>query len=401
MKLPLGKEARTSFLTAELEPAPVPASSAQDRFGSFGPRAALAVIMALCCLILLGLATGASPPHLVEGPPGNDSSLFLRVLDDLRHGESYYTAIVREQRQGEYPLHPFVTVRLPTLAFALAELPTPGWRRLLAGGLATLTLAAWIWRLRDWVNRPFSFSAAIVVLCGALLPAFLKDDYTIHEMWSGELIALSLALYSPKHWPVSFVIACLALSIRELTVPFFVVMGMLAWRDGRRLEATAWALGIAAFLGGLVMHAAMLQPLIRADDPASPGWIGIGGWTFLLLLMKWNLLLMVSPDWLAAVAAPLVLLGLIARRGIWEDRLALVVGVYGLAFLTFGRVDNSYWGLMIAPLWPLGVIASGSGLASLIAKFRLAPARHAAAEIPGTSFSGAPERCEPPRSSVV
>jgi hypothetical protein len=365
--------------------------STADHFRSLRPRAALTVIVAFCGLILLGFVTGAVPAHLAEGPPGNDSTLFLRVVDDLRHGEPYYPAIVREQRQESYPLHPFVTVRLPTLAFAMAALPTPAQRRWLAGGLAVLTLSAWLWRLRRWVDRPFSFSAAIVALVSALLTAVLRDDYTLHELWSGELIALSLAIYGPRTWPASVAIACLALSIRELSALYFIAMAVLAWRDGRRTEAAAWALGIAAFLGGLAVHAAALQPYVRVDDIVSEGWVGLDGWPLLLLMMKWNLFLMVSPDWLSALAAPLVLLGLLSRRGVWEDRLALVVIAYAVTFMIFGRADNSYWGLMIAPLWPIGLIATGPALASLITKACPA-ARHVSRQDDGPSPSLRAER---------
>jgi hypothetical protein len=368
-------EARKEVRTVDSELAAVPHLPGHDRFASLGPRAALAVLIALCCLMFLGFETGGTPAHAKGGSPSNDSSLFLHVLDDLRQGEAYYPAIVREQRLVGYPLRPFVTVRLPTLALVMVELPTPGSRRLLAGGLALATLSAWIWRLHGWMVRPFSFTAAIVTLCGALLPAFLGDDYTIHELWSGELIALSLAIYHPRYWGASFAIACLALSIRELTAPYFVVMGLMAWRDGRRSEAVTWAVGIAVFLGGMALHAAALHSLVRADDPTSAGWLGVVGWPFVLLLMKWNLLFMASPDWLAAVAAPMVLLGLLARRGRWEDRVTLVVAGYALGFLIFGRADNSYWGLMITPLWPCGLVASGPALASLVAKLHPAP-RH-------------------------
>lgn len=353
----------TGFLAAS------PAAS-PERFGAFGRAGALAVVLALLGLIGLGLATGATPVPPKGGPPSNDSTLFLHVLDDLRNGEPYYAATVREQRAVGYPLKPFITVRLPTLAVAMALLPTPDLRRLLAGALSVVTLAAWAWRLRRWVKQPLSFSVAVIFLCGALLPSVLGDDYTFHELWSGDLIALSLAIYSRRTWPASLALACLALSIRELAGLYFVVMAALALRDGRRLEAGAWALGIAGLAIGLAMHAAAVQPLIQDGDLPSFGWTRIGGWPFILLLTKWNLLLMTVPDGIAAVIVPLALLGLVARRGVWEDRVTLVVAGYILVFLIVGRRDNSYWGLMIDPLWPVGLAASWPALTGLMAKFR-------------------------------
>ncbi len=350
-------------------PASVPAGS--DRFAVLGARGALAILAALCCLIALGLWTGASPPHTKGGPPSNDSAVFLRIVADLQQGEDYYPAALRELRAGDYPLKPFLTVRLPTLALAAAALPDPAVRQALAGALALLTLAAWLWRLRGWMARPFSFSAMVVVMILALVPAPIGDDYTFHELWCGELMALALAVYSPRRWGISFVIACLALSLRELTAPFFLAMGVLAWRDGRRAEAGAWGFALLVFFGALALHAAAVQPWVKPDDPPSAGWLGLGGWQFLLLLTKWNFLLMTAPDWLPAVLLPLALFGLIARRGSWQDRLALTVLGYSFTFLVVGRADNSYWGLLLTPLWPVGLVASGPALLGLLGKVRL------------------------------
>src|SRR6202008_2286025 len=98
-----------------------------------------------------------------------------------------------------------------------------------------------------------------------------------------------------------------------------------------------------------------LRPFLEVGDRASPGWLGVGGWRFVLLQMKWNALLMTTPDWMAAVAAPLAFLGLLSPRGLLADRLRLLVFGYTAAFLVFGRADNSYWGLITAPLWPIGL----------------------------------------------
>ena len=53
------------------------------------------------------------------------------------------------------------------------------------------------------------------------------------------------------------------------------------------------------------------------------------------------------------------------RHDALGQRLALTVFGYTLAFLVVGRANNSYWGLMIAPLWPLGLYFAGSALVRL------------------------------------
>jgi hypothetical protein len=323
-------------------------------------------LAAAATLVLLGCWQGARLPGSRGGPPGNDSGLFVRVVEDLRHGEFYYSAITREQRLLNYPLRPVITVRLPTLAWVMAAAPSVPARSRSIEALAIVTFATWLWRLRACATSPVSFGLATIALAAAHAPAFFPVGYTLHELWAGELLALALALYTPQRWIFSFLIAACALSIRELAAPFFLAMGVLAWRDERRPEALAWMLGITALIGGLLFHAGALQPFLETGDRASPGWLGLGGWRFELLQMKWNALLMTTPDWVAAVAAPLAFLGLLSQKGVLADRLQLIVFGYVLAFLIAGRADNSYWGLMIAPLWPVGFYFAASGLRNLV-----------------------------------
>lgn len=343
----------------------------ENRFAKIGRLAALAVLTTVAALILFGVIQGAHPPGARGGPPGNDSTLFARVVADLRQGEPYYQAVTREHRVDGYPLHPFITVRPPTLALAMAALPSVTVRSLSIEALAILTFLAWIWRLRDRTNAPISFGLTLLVLGASSFAAFLPFGYTLHELWSGELMALALAVYSPRRWVISFAIALLALSVRELAAPFFLAMATLAWRDGRRGEAAAWIFGILALIAGLAAHAMLLQPFVRPGDRASPGWLGLAGWKFLLLQMKWNALLMTTPDWVAAILAPLAILGLVARRGAIHDRVLLVVLGYMSAFLIMGRPDNAYWGLIIAPLWPIGILSCWPTLRALVEKVRM------------------------------
>jgi hypothetical protein len=339
----------------------------EDRFAKIGRRAAFAVLTTVAALMLFGVVQGAHPPGARGGPPGNDSALFIRVVDDLRQSEPYYQAVTREHRVDRYPLHPFITVRLPTLATAMAALPSVTVRSFSIRTLAVLTFLAWLWRLRDRTSAPISFGLTLLGMGASSFAAFLPFSYTLHELWTGELLALALAVYRPRRWVISFAIALVALSIRELAAPFFLAMATLAWRDGRRGEAAAWILGILAFIAALAAHAALLQPFVRPDDRASPGWLGLAGWKFLLLQMKWNALLMTAPDWVAAILAPLAILGLVARRGQIHDRVLLVVLGYMSAFLIVGRPDNAYWGLIIAPLWPIGILTAWPAVRELVA----------------------------------
>ncbi|MGZ3370431.1 MAG: hypothetical protein ACXU8X_16040, partial [Caulobacteraceae bacterium] len=115
-------------------------------------RVGIAAVLALL-LLVVGLLAGVqvSPRG---GPPGDDSTLYLKVIDDVRAGQGYYPAALREQRAHGYPVRPFVTVRTPVLAEALAQLPGPLARRAMAGAFALIVAGAWIWRLRGEAKRP-------------------------------------------------------------------------------------------------------------------------------------------------------------------------------------------------------------------------------------------------------
>jgi hypothetical protein len=314
-------------------------------------------------LLAAGLAFGVQKAR--NGPPGTDVSLYVRVIEDVRAGQDYYAATAREQRAARYPLRPFVTVRLPTLAEGLTRLPDAPARRTAARLLALAVVGAWTWRLRDLAGRPLSAAFALVMLLGSAAPALYPSAYVQHELWSGLLLSLSLAVYAPRRWAASLLLALLALSIRELAAPFLAVMGLMALRDRRPGEAAAWAGGLVAFAAGLAWHAHEVARVTTAADLASDGWTAWGGWPFVLLGMKWNAWLLALPDAATALAAALAALG---AAGLWAERpalgarLTLALAAYALAFMAVGRSDNSYWGLMIAPLWPVALAGVGQGV---------------------------------------
>jgi hypothetical protein len=98
--------------------------------------------------------------------------------------------------------------------------------------------------------------------------------------------------------------------------------------------------------------------LVRPGDLASPGWLALGGWHFVLRTLRMNVALLLAPQRLTAIAVPLGLLGLLTRRRALGDRIALTVLGYSFAFLFIGRPSNFYWGFLLAPIWPLGLIGA-------------------------------------------
>jgi hypothetical protein len=256
-------------------------------------------------------------------------------------------------------------VRLPTLSVALAVLPDAATARIVLALLALVTFAAWAWCFRALRGEPLRYTALLLLLASGIVPALAPVAYPLHEVWAGLLIALSLALRRPDRWLLSVAIATMAALLRELAAPYLVAMVALALKDGCRREVLGWLAGLLVFALALGAHAVAVGTVVTAADPTSPSWLSLGGLGFVLQTASWNLLLSASPDWLGAVLLPLALLGLAMRRDALGQRLALTVFGYTLAFLVVGRANNSYWGLMIAPLWPLGLFFSGPALVRL------------------------------------
>ena len=217
------------------------------------------------------------------------------------------------------------------------------------------------------------YAWALALLASGICVALGGGAYLFQEMWAGLLIALALALRTPRSWMLSVAVGLLAALLRELAFPFLAAMAFVALLERRRLEAAAWC--GALFLAGLALaaHAAAVAGVVRASDLASPGWTSFGGWAFILHLAEFNIALLNAPFWLPAILAPATLLGLL----FWTEgatglgrRVGFVVLGYTLAFCVVGRADNDYWGLMLSPLLPLGLIKLDRVAASLVAACR-------------------------------
>ena len=331
----------------------------------------------LVTLVLLAVMIGAGfvnlatlPGDVANAPNAGDIALYKRIIAHVQGGESYYTAAIRELRENNYPLRPFVVVRPPVLAIALAAISEETVQRALLCALAGITFLAWAWRLRAVVSSPFLYAFSLMVLATGIAPAIVPQAWPLHEVWAGLLIALSLAVRRPNAWIVAVLLGVAAAIIRELAAAYLLAMMVMAFKDGCRKEAAAWAIGLAIFAATLALHAHDVNALVTPADPASPSWLRIGGWSFVLQTTQWNLLLEAAPRWLGVIVVPLALAGLTGRRDDLGQRVMLVVFGYVAAFIFVGRDNNSYWGLMIAPLWPLGLVTAGPALVQCVADLR-------------------------------
>lgn len=321
-------------------------------------RIALALLAALILACFLALATPAPPP--VSHDPANraqdqaDVVLYETIVDGVRHGGNYYTVTAEALRSGDYPLKPFVTFRLPTLAVVLSVLPAPATLALLYALVFGVVLAWWR-RMKPAFARGPPRIVAMALLAGGLI-AFVQSDLAyFHEIWAGLFVALSLGLRHRGRWVEAVAFGLIAVLIRETAAPYLAIMGGLALLEGERRETFGWVLALAVLAGALVLHADAVARVVRPLDPSSPGWSGLLGFGFFVRTVSISTALSLAPLWFAAPLVGLALFGWSAWREPMALRALALFAVYAAILGIFGRVDTFYWGLLVAPTILVGL----------------------------------------------
>lgn len=348
--------------------------AAPTRYAALSPASARVALAALGLLVAacvgLTLTAPAPPPDTVAAPTTAsddraDVRLYETVIARVRSGEPYYPAAAASLRTGNYPLKPFVTFRLPTLAWIEAHLPRTA-TILLVYALAAGTFAAWAARLAPAFTRtPPSLIAGALVLAG--LARFVQADLVVfHEVWASLLVALSLALRRPGRWLASVAVALAAVLIRETAALYVVVMAGTALAEGQRREAIAWGGVLAVLVLVIALHAQAVAGVVLPSDPASPGWSGMHGPGLFVSSVVAATGLSLLP---AALAAALVALAVFGWGG-WRDPMAIrvlgLLAAYALLIGAAARPDTWYWALFAAvPLIP-GLAFAPDGLRDLV-----------------------------------
>ena len=318
------------------------------------PARRLLPIIAALLLAAFSLVTGAAQERHAPAAGPTDLGLYKYAATAAAHPSTWYARVVAEQRREGYELKPFLVVRPPALSFLLAALKTDALRRLAVTALALATLAAWWIRLGREGVTPMPRAFDLIALATGALPAVAPQATYMHEVWAGLLISLSLALRRPERFGLAVAAGLAAALIRELAAPYLAVMAVTALAGRRWREAGAWALALALFAAALAVHAQMVDALVLPSDHAGAGWLKLSGWPFVLHAAQWNAVLAVCPAWVTALAVPGALAGACAWTTSLGRRLAATLVAYALAFAVIGRPENFYWGLMFAPLLPLG-----------------------------------------------
>lgn len=347
--------------------------SQPTRFAGASPRNAWAGLAALGVLLFATLLVFATPtpPAAVEDMAhrANDQAdvmLYETIVENIRHGGDYYSIAADAMRAGNYPLKPFVTVRLPTLAVVQASMPH-GIVVLLLYILAAAVALAWYTRLAPAFARPPPRFVVLVLLAGGLMVFVQRDLIAFHEIWAGLFIALSLAVYRPGSWLPSVAFGLAAALIRETAGLYLLLMAVLAIAGGQRREAIGWIVAAVVLALVLAAHASAVAEVVGPLDLISPGWSGQLGFGFFIRTMTLSTALVLAPLWLAAPLVGLALFGWAAWRDPLGLRVLVLLTAYAAVLSIFGRLDTFYWGLLVAPVLLVGLAFVPDGLRDLFA----------------------------------
>lgn len=301
-----------------------------------------------------------------QRPRDDDLALYDRVIERIGKGENYYVVAAQEHRRSHYPLRPGVAVRLPTLAWLLAWLGEGG--QVAAAALLLLgVMAAWWQRLGAEPGGERHRMVAMALLAMGASLGLNRYFFTLHELWSGMLLALAFGLHRPgRRWGAALAVAALALAIREHALPFVLLMAAMAlWRRDWK-EGAAWSALALGFVAALAVHLHLVAQQVLPTDPEGPDWLvlrGLSGWLSNVVLSS-NLRLL--PHF---IAGPLVVLMLLGWAG-WKSPAGAFATLfqlgYGLAFMLAGRPDNYYWGAMVGPTLAVGLAFAPRALGSLV-----------------------------------
>ena len=149
------------------------------RFDRWGRGPAIALLAALAALLILAAWPAASTPQpktRASESEQSDLDLYRDTIRRVGAGEPYYPVAADQLRKGGYPLKPFVTFRLPTLAMIYAQVPEI-LMSIVEGLLALGVVFVWWRRLEHAL--PFRMAAiGVVLLVGVQLDALGSDLVT-------------------------------------------------------------------------------------------------------------------------------------------------------------------------------------------------------------------------------
>ncbi len=326
------------------------------------------ILLLLACALVASIVPASQtvqPAPAKSAQDDGDLLLYEAIVGRMQAGQGYYQAAIAEQRRREYPLRPFVTVRLPTLAYIIALLGKTFAQALMLA-IWVAALIAWRARLKPHMLLPIWGTMGAALIFCSVGPITRVHYVTVHELWAGGLLTLALALYRPGRWLPSLLVAASALAIREHCLPFILLMVANAvWQRNWR-ETAAWCGVIFGFALVLGLHWQMVTHLTLASDHASPGWLKLGGVHGAMMYYFQTSWLRLLPGYIGYPLLVLSLFGWLSWRH-WRGVLvSLCLIGYGLIFAIIGRSDTFYWGFLMGPLLGMGMVFLRISLPDLV-----------------------------------
>ena len=337
------------------------------RFDRWRRAPAIALLAALAfVLILAAWPTASSPQPRVRASQAEqgDLDLYRDIIARVGAGQPYYSVTADELRKGNYPLKPFFTFRVPTLAIAYAYLSEYVMIAIEAL-LALAVLIVW-WRQLEKVLPLRGVALALVLFVGGTAALLQPVTGLFHESWAALLMALMVGLRRPGHATAAILVGAVALAVRETALPMVLAMGGLALLEQRWREALGWAAIVALFAGAMFLHAEMVASVVLPGDPASPGWTAALGPRFALASLAKVSSATALPVGAAAVVLLLSLFGWLSVATGWALRASLLLLGYATMLALFARADTFYWALLAAPLSLVGLVFVPRALAVLV-----------------------------------
>jgi hypothetical protein len=148
---------------------------------------------------------------------------------------------------------------------------------------------------------------------------------------------------------------------------YVATMAAFAWFEGERREAIGWGSAIALLLGVLAAHAVAVGAVTGPLDAASPGWLGLQGVGLFVKAIATSTGLAMFPLWFGALLVGLSLFGWASWDNPLAGRALVTFALYALVISIFARLDTFYWGLMVSPVFLVGLVFAPDGLRDLVA----------------------------------
>ncbi len=328
-------------------------------------------LLALVAVLSLW-AVCAAPPIVLEGGPetissqqqrsSSDVRLYRDVVQDVKDGQGYYTAVAQLHRERGYPLQPFFVVRPPLLAEVTAALGT---RAMTALAWLAALAAIGLW-YRALANRTVAerVAATGLLALGSASLLLSSTGIAIHEVWAGLLLSCSLALF--PRWQLMLPWLAAALFLRELSLAFaLLLLAYLILQRNRQGILACMAL-ILLFGAYMAWHAGMVASIAETGDLSTQGWLGLRGPGGMLDHLRTLSFLQLFPRPVAAFLLFLPLLGWSSLDEPHGSFCLLWFGGFTVLLTVFARADNLFWSAVILPVYLAGFALVPAFFASLI-----------------------------------